>query len=73
MTERHSCVEYCAGRLRGMAENLKLRGEIPDDFRVQVRPVRLIARVPAGAFVAKCEHGRKFVVIPEGDIDGDAF
>lgn len=58
-----SCQDYCAGRLRGIVENLKLRGEVGEDFHVEIRPVPPgLSWIPRNSYIAKCEHGRQFLM-----------
>lgn len=59
-----NCLDYCAGRLRGIVENGKLMGELPKDFELEVIPIKVVRRVPAGAYIMTCEHRRNFLVRP---------
>lgn len=61
---RPGCTSYCAGRLYGIAGNLKLRNKLPEDFEIEVVPIKGIMWIPGDTWTAKCEHGREFILRP---------
>lgn len=60
--KRHSCVEYCEGQLHGIVDNLKLRGEISEDTKFEIKLLRGLTYVPKGTYIMKCEHGREWTI-----------
>lgn len=65
MATGHTCYDYCGGRLQGIAANLRLRGELPEDFIIDVVPLKPGLRwIPGKTWTAKCEHGRSFILRP---------
>lgn len=65
--KQHPCWNWCAGRIEGIVENLRLRGEIDADFDVEIRSARGLTWVPAGALQMTCQHRRTYVVVPKQD------
>lgn len=61
---KHTCETYCSGRIAGIVENLKLRGEISQGFEVEVKMLKGLRWIPAGSYVMTCEHRRDFLVKP---------
>lgn len=58
-----SCAEFCAGVIRGRVENLKLRGEVCEEFSVTIRPIRSrLSFVWPSTVIMTCEHGQAFAV-----------
>lgn len=63
MKRQDRCARFCGEQIKGFVENLKLRGEVPEDFEVTVRPVRGLTYVPGGSYQMKCPlHGNIFIV-----------
>jgi hypothetical protein len=60
--EKHSCRNYCAGRIMGIVDNLKLRGEIEESSRFEVKALSGWAWIPRDAVLMMCEHDRRFTV-----------
>lgn len=58
-----TCPDYCAERLRGIVENQKRLGEVSEDFDIEVRIVPKFGWIPGKTHVAKCEHGREFLLV----------
>lgn len=58
--KRHPCSKWCEGRLAGIVTNLKLRGEITEDFQVEFVPMIGMTWVPKDTYTLKCEHGRQW-------------
>jgi hypothetical protein len=62
---QHPCHRWCGGRLAGIVENLKLRGEIPPEFEFDIRSAIGLVYVPAGALEMTCQHGRSYILAPK--------
>jgi hypothetical protein len=60
--KRHPCTRWCEGRLHGIVDNLKLRGEIEPDSKFEFIALRGLMHVPGGTYILKCEHGREWMV-----------
>lgn len=60
--KRHSCTRYCEGRLHGIVDNLRLRGEISQDSKFEFTALRGLTFIPPNTPVLKCEHGREWMV-----------
>lgn len=60
--KRHPCSTWCEGQLKGIVENLKLRGEITEEFKVEFVPMRGLTWVPGGSHILKCQHGREWMI-----------
>jgi len=66
--KRHPCSRWCEQRLHGIADNLKLRGEIPDDFEMQLVPVFGRTFVPKDTLTIRCEHTRVWKIVDVSDV-----
>jgi hypothetical protein len=61
--KEHPCAAWCAGTLDGIVANLKLCGELPEDFDVTFKSLRGLMYVPGGSYILKCRHGRDYLAV----------
>lgn len=66
--KRHPCSKWCEQRLHGIVDNLRLRGEIEQDFQVDFEPIRIGAYIPKDVFTLKCQHGRMWKIVDISDV-----
>jgi hypothetical protein len=66
--KRHSCTQYCEGRLHGIVDNMKLLGEIPEDSKFEFTLLRGLMFIPGNSYILKCEHGREWMVKDVTDV-----
>lgn len=59
----HPCATWCAGQLDGIVDNLKVRGKLPEDFKVTFRSLRGLVYVPKDSYVFECRHGRDYLAV----------
>lgn len=63
---RDRCARFCGGKLDGIVENLKLRGELPEDKTFRFKQLRGLVYIPAGAYEIVCPlHHNTFLVVGE--------
>jgi hypothetical protein len=70
-TARHPCWGWCAQRLYGIVDNLKLRGELPAEAEIEVISIIGLMYVPAGTYTATCQHRREYILRPVKGFGGD--
>lgn len=59
----HPCAGWCEERLKGIVENLKLTGEVAQDYEVEFRPLAGLTYLPGNVPVMTCQHGRSWAAI----------
>lgn len=59
---QHPCWGWCAQKLLGIIDNLKLCEEIPQDAEYDLRSAIGLVYVPAGALQFTCQHGRVYIL-----------
>lgn len=60
--KNHPCARWCEQQLYGIVENLRLRGEVGEDFHVEFVPMIGIKLVPGDTYLLKCTHGREWML-----------
>lgn len=68
----HPCSAWCEEQLKSIVENLRLRGEVDDDFQIEFIALRgWLVFVPKGTYTLKCRHGREWMLREvEGPVPG---
>lgn len=60
----HPCSTWCEQQLYGFVENLRLRGEISENFRARFEPLRGLNWIPGNTVILKCpDHGRAWKLV----------
>lgn len=60
--KNHPCAGWCEQQLHGIVENLRLRGEVSEDFHVEFVAMIGLQWVPPNSYTLECQHGRKWMI-----------
>jgi hypothetical protein len=58
------CPDHCVAKLEGICENARRTGLVPEDFEMEIKTLDGLSFIPANTYVAECEHGREFLMVP---------
>lgn len=59
---RHPCAGWCEERLHSVVAGLKRRGEIDEDFTIELIPLRERRSVQKDIHTMRCEHNREWMI-----------